>query len=216
MHPRNLLPAFPACFQVTWRRWKALFLGSGCAVTLTGCDPGDREATVTESERRELVLWDQAYPQNIRDSAPLDWRRVPWTRNRYYNYRFGAEQDGEVWLSVLQRPSLDAVLLNVNRWYNQFRLPEITSLENLPQRPMLETTGYLVEAEGTYHPGMGADPRPETKMLAAAIPIGNIIVTIKMIGSPSDVEGQKESFGAYCEALKFFDKASIPEPDEES
>ena len=152
------------------------------------------------AERRELVLWDQAYPQNIRDSAPLDWRRVPWTRNRYYNYRFGAEQDGEVWLSVLQRPSLDAVLLNVNRWYNQFRLPEITSLENLPQRPMLETTGYLVEAEGTYHPGMGADPRPETKMLAAAIP------RLDLSGYPATEAGLHTNCRLWYKAAAFVSK----------
>ena len=110
---------------------------------------------------------------------------MPWTQMRYYNYRFGAKEDGEVWLSVIPRQGADAVLLNVNRWYNQFRLPEIVTLEDLKQEPMLGVTGYLVEAEGAYHAGMGADPRPETRMLAAAIPISSIIVTIKMIGSPA-------------------------------
>ena len=214
VRPRVL--SFASSCQSNWRRWSGWLLCCGCLGTLLACDPGDREATVTKSERRALVLWDQSYPSDLRDSAPLDWRRVPWTRHRYYNYRFGAEEDGEVWLSVLPRQSLDAVLMNVNRWYGQFRLPEITDLEGLPQRPMLGVTGYLVEAEGTYYPGMGADPRPETSMLAAAIPRGDRIITIKMIGSPADVEAQKEAFEAYCESLRDFDRDMIPQPDEEA
>jgi hypothetical protein len=103
----------------------------------------------------------------------------------------------------------------VNRWYNQFRLPEIISLEDLKQEPMLGVTGYMVEAEGTYHAGMGADPRSETRMLAAAIPISSIIVTIKMIGSPAEVEAQQEAFLGYCRSLEFVDEARISKPEEE-
>ena len=141
---------------------------AGMALVLSSCDQGDREVAV--SERRELVLWDEAFPNNLKDRSPASWRRVPFTMMRYYNYRFGSPENGEVWLSVIPRQSPDAVLLNVNRWYNQFRLPEVVSLETLEQKPMLGVTGYVVEAEGTYHPGMGADPRSDAKMLAAAIP----------------------------------------------
>ena len=80
---------------------------------------------------------------------------------------------------------------------------------------MLGVTGYLVEAEGVYHAGMGADPRPETRMLAAAIPISSIIVTIKMIGSPAEVEAQQEAFLDYCRSLEFFDEARISKPEDE-
>jgi len=180
---------------------------------LSGCDPGDREATVTG--RRDLVLWDRSFPNNLKDQAPEAWRRVPWTQMRYYNYRFGDSEEGEVWLSVIPRQGADAALLNVNRWYNQFRLPEIVNLEDLKQEPMLGVTGYLVEAEGTYHAGMGADPRPETRMLAAAIPISSIIVTVKMIGSPAEVKAQQEAFQDYCRSLEFFEEARISKPEDE-
>mgnify|MGYP001406532698 CR=1 FL=1 len=216
MHGSSLLPSVSATSPVSQWRETGSFLCIFFLLLVSGCEPGDREATVTKAERRSLVLWDEAYPNNLRDQAPPDWRKVPWTQMRYYNYRFGVKQDGEVWLSVLPRQSLDAVLANVNRWYNQFRLPEITSLESLPQRPMLNATGYLIEAEGTYNPGMGAPPRPNTRMLAAAIPRGDIIVTVKMIGSPAEVEGQQEAFAAYCESLKFFDRANIPKSGEEA
>ena len=52
-------------------------------------------------------------------------------------------------------------------------------------------------------------------MLAAAIPISSIIVTIKMIGSPDEVEAQQEAFVDYCRSLKFFDEAGIPNSEEE-
>ena len=150
---------------------------------------------MTGSDRRDLVLWDEVFPNNLKDLAPLDWRRVPWTQMRYYNYRFGESEEGEVWLSVIPRQGADAVLQNVNRWYNQFRMPEITSLESLPQQSMLEINGYLVEAEGTYHAGMGADPRPETRMLAAAAPFSSSIVTVKMIGSDVQKHGNVRTEG---------------------
>ena len=212
----TLANEFPAVsLRAVSRRWGRIILCSTSAALLSGCDPGDREATVTGSDRRDLVLWDEVFPNNLKDHAPLDWRRVPWTQMRIYNYRFGARQDGEVWLSVIPRRGADAVLQNVNRWYNQFRMPEITSLEDLKQEPMLGVTGYLVEAEGTYHAGMGADPRPETRMLAAAAPFSSSIVTVKMIGSPAEVEEQQEAFQSYCRSLEFFDEARISKPEDE-
>lgn len=210
----SLAHEFPAArLRPAFRRWGGFLFFSVLVGLLSGCDPGDRKVTVTG--RRDLVLWDEAFPNNLKDHAPLDWHRVPWTQMRIYNYRFGAKEDGEVWLSVIPRQGADAVLLNVNRWYNQFRLPEIISLEDLKQEPMLGVTGYMVEAEGTYHAGMGADPRSETRMLAAAISISSIIVTIKMIGSPAEVEAQQEAFLGYCRSLEFVDEARISKPEEE-
>ena len=189
----------------------------------SGCDRGDREVVVTG--QRDLVLWDRAYPSNIKDSAPEEWRRVPWTQMRYYNYRFGAKEDGEVWLSVIPirtrvpgaTPTAierdDAVLQNVNRWYNQFRMPEITELDELKQEPMLDVTGYVVDAEGVYHAGMGAEPREDSKMLAVAIPYSTIIVTVKMVGSPAEVEAQRDNFLGYCQSLAFSNAAPAKEED---
>ena len=177
----------------------------------SGCDRGDREVVVTG--QRDLVLWDRAYPGNIKDSAPEEWRRVPFTQMRYYNYRFGAKEDGEVWLSVIPRQGDDAVLQNVNRWYNQFRMPEVTELDELKQEPMLDVTGYVVEAEGVYHAGMGAEPREDSKMLAVAIPYSTIIVTVKMVGSPAEVEAQRDNFLGYCQSLVFFNDAPAKEED---
>ena len=177
----------------------------------SGCDRGDREVVV--SGQRDLVLWDRAYPGNIKDRAPEEWRRVPWTQMRYYNYRFGAKEDGEVWLSVIPSQGDDAVLQNVNRWYNQFRMPEITELDELKQEPMLDVTGYVVEAEGVYHAGMGAEPRADSKMLAVAIPYSTIIVTVKMVGSPAEVEAQRDNFLGYCQSLVFFNDAPAKEGD---
>ena len=52
-------------------------------------------------------------------------------------------------------------------------------------------------------------------MLAAAIPISSIIVTIKMIGSPVEVEAQQEAFLDYCRSLEFFEEARISKPEDE-
>mgnify|MGYP001188561544 FL=1 len=189
----------------------------GLLAIVSGCKQAERVVTLTEADRRDLVLWDKSYPGDLKDQAPLQWRRVPWTQMRYYNYRFGAAGDGEIWLTVVPSRAEDSVLQNINRWYNQFRMPEITSLDDLKQEPALKTAGYLVEAEGTYYGGMGAEPREDSKMLALAIPqlmeTPPRIVTIKMVGSPADVEAERQRFLEYCKTLEFSDVDVIETPE---
>ena len=107
----------------------------------------------------------------------------------------------------------DSVLQNINRWYNQFRMPEIVSLEDLQQEPALGTVGYLVEAKGTYYGGMGADPKEDSQMLALAVPISRNLVTIKMVGSPAEVEAERKRFLEYCKSLEFSDVDIIERPE---
>ena len=191
-------------------RWFAIF---GLLTVVSGCEQADREVTVTASSRRDLVLWDKAYPGDLKDQAPSEWRRVPWTQMRYYNYRFGLRGDGEIWLSVVPSRTEDSVLQNINRWYNQFRMPEIVSVEDLKQEPALGTTGYLVEAEGTYYGGMGAEPKEDARMMALAVPISRNLVTIKMVGSPVDVDAERQRFLDYCKGLQFSDVDVIESPE---
>ena len=90
----SLARVFPAArLRPGFRRWGGSLLFSVLAGLLSGCDPGDREATVTG--RRDLVLWDRSFPNNLKDQAPEEWRRVPWTQMRYYNYRFGESEEGD-------------------------------------------------------------------------------------------------------------------------
>ncbi len=185
----------------------------GILAILNGCKQADEVVFLTEADRRDLVIWDKSYPGDLKDQAPTQWRRVPWTQMRYYNYRFGSRGDGEIWLSVVPIRAEDSVLQNINRWYNQFRMPEIASLEALEQEPALKTVGYLVEAEGTYYGGMGAEPREGSKMLALAIPISRNLVTIKMVGSPADVETERQRFLEYCKTLEFSDVDIIETPE---
>lgn len=205
---------FTAISRVQRLRGMGRVLGfCGLIAILSGCKQAERVVTLTEADRRDLVLWDKSYPGDLKDQAPLQWRRVPWTQMRYYNYRFGPAGDGEIWLSVVPSRAADSVLQNINRWYNQFRMPEITSLDDLKQEPALQTAGYLVEAEGTYYGGMGAEPRENSKMLALAIPISRNLVTIKMVGSPVDVETERQRFLEYCKTLEFSDVDIIETPE---
>lgn len=184
-----------------------LFLLAASAMAMVSCQQQDREITITE--RRELVLFDKSSLDNLKDRPPADWRRVPWTAMRYHNYRFGAEETGEVWMSVVPKRGTDAVLQNVNRWRRQFGLPPIASEETLKQISMLGATGYLVEAEGMYQPGMGSPPREGAMMLAAVVELDRDLVTVKMVGSPEEVSGQREAFLDYCKAMEINNIASI-------
>ena len=61
---------------------------------------------------------------------------------------------------------------------------------------------------------MGAEPREGSQMLALAIPISRNLVTVKMVGSPADVEPERQRFLEYCNTLEFSD-VDIIETSEE-
>lgn len=184
-----------------------------CLGLLSSCDRGDREVVVTE--KRDLVLWDYSYASNLKDLPPAAWRRVPWTEMRLHNYRFGKDGTGEVWVTMLSVNGTESLVPNINRWYGQFGVPEPDDLSTLPQKPMVGGIGYIVEAEGTYNPGMAGKTRPNSKMLGALVPFRNVLITVKMVGSAEEVEEQREAFMKYCESLDFVDKAGF-EKEEES
>lgn len=212
--PQRRIPLFLGRWKSIRTPMKGIGMGLAlaCLGLLSSCDQGDREVVV--SETRDLVLWDKAYPSNLKDSAPVAWRRVPWTEMRIHNYRFGKDSSGEVWVTMLSVNGTESLVPNINRWYKQFGKPELSDLSDLPQKEMVGGIGYIVEAEGTYDPGMAGKTRPEAKMLGVLVPFRNVLITVKMIGSAADVEGQREAFLKYCESLDFVDEAGFEEEDE--
>ncbi|HCQ38758.1 MAG TPA: hypothetical protein DIV39_06350 [Verrucomicrobiales bacterium] len=60
---------------------------------------------------------------------------------------------------------------------------------------------------------MGAEPKEDSRMLALAVPISRNLVTIKMVGSPADVDAERQRFLDYCKGLRFSDVDVIESPE---
>lgn len=150
--------------------------------------------TVEVTETRELTQWDK--PRTlIVPVMPPEWRQVPSTQFRVFNYRFGI--DGEVYISN----SKGGVLSNVNRWLKQYGKPDVANLDEFAKVKILEKEGILIEAAGRFGGGMGKLPRENAGLLGAIADFNGNLITVKMIGAAEDVAAEKSRFIEFCEAL---------------
>ena len=187
-------------YRLLMRRFAVICLS---LALLAGCEPEDREVTVTE--RRALTLWDRSYPLDLRDRAPLSWRRIPATMMRIHNFRFGEDGAGEVYVSVTSETD---PLSNVNRWRRQFGKEPVT-IDEVATEEVLGTTAWVVELTGDYTPGTGRAPREGMAMRGAVAVLPGRTVTVKMVGPAELTAGRGEEFLDYCKNLEFHDVASL-------
>ena len=113
-----------------------------------------------------------------------------------------SETDTEYVVSVAYSKSIRTA-----RTRKTFKKSEIEKIEK--NRP------FLVEAKGTYNPGMGADPREGFALLGAILrESGGDLLTFKMVGPAEAVKGMRKEFIAYCESLENVDVNLIEEESE--
>lgn len=163
------------------------------STVFVSCKDSSEKVEITET--RELTRWDQPRTPIV-PVMPPEWRQVPGTEHRTYNYRFGA--DGEVYISKAG----GGVLANVNRWMKQYGQSDIASLEDLSEIKILGQSGVLVEATGRFGGGMGKLPRENAGLLGAIVDFSGNLFIVKMIGDGAEVMAEKERFIEFCEAIR--------------
>lgn len=151
--------------------------------------------TISVTETRRLTQSDEPRAALI-PVMPPEWRQVPSTQMRAFNYRFGV--DGEVYISN----SRGGVLPNVNRWLKQYGKPEVASVDSFTKVKVLDREGVLVETTGRFGGGMGKPPRENAGLLGAMADFGGSLLTVKMIGSAESVAAERARFLKFCETLK--------------
>ncbi len=171
----------------------------------TSCHESEKSIQVTET--RVLTLSDQKYPGNLRDRPPLSWRRIPPTQFRAVNFVGGPDESVEIFAGN----SNGAGLSNANRWLGQFGLSPVPDESTFASIDILGRPSLLVEARGSYNPGMGADPKEGFALLGAIRESGGDVLTFKMVGPAEAVEGMRDEFIAYCESLDNVDVHIIEE-----
>lgn len=170
---------------------------------LSGCRSPERSVHVTET--RELTYFDQQYPGDYKDNPPLSWRRIPGTQFRILNYVTGKDDSVEIVLGE----SGGGVLANANRWLGQFGLTPVSSIEAFTPTSLLRIKAYLIEARGTYRPGMGKGEQEGYAMIGLIME-GSNNITLKMTGPAEEVEAQREALYKYVSSFETVDGHYIP------
>lgn len=181
-------------------------------VLLPSCGP-DEEVVVTGTRRTTLrdvaprlnASSDQRFrntrPSPMMAPTPAGWLPVPANEFRLLNYRFASA--GEVWVSVAG----GGLLENLNRWLGQFGLDGIDqqALSSWGRVPVGadDQQGVWVEAQGTYTPGMGQEPRSEHALAGILIEVSGGLTTIKMIGPAAEVEAEKQALKAFAASMRW-------------
>ena len=128
---------------------------------------------------------------------PADWKAAESRPLREVNLSFGAENPGEVYLSL----SGGGVQPNSDRWFRQFGLSP-KPLSELGRVSFLGGQAYLVEAEGRYEPGMGRAGKDGQGLLGVLIEREGRLVTVKMIGEAAEVASRREEFILFVDSIK--------------
>lgn len=131
---------------------------------------------------------------------PPQWRRVPGTELRLYNYRFGkGSQEGEIYISKAR----GGVLPNANRWLGQFGQAPLTSTDGLPTVKVLDSQGVLLEATGKFGGGMGKAPIENAGLIGVIADLGSEgLLVVKMIGPAEAVQKEKQRVIDFCQSIR--------------
>ncbi len=156
------------------------------------------------TEQRELTMYDENSDPLV-TVMPPEWRQLPGTRFRIFNYRFG--KDGEVYVT---RAS-GGVLENVNRWLKQFSKEPLEQIDDLPKVEVLGKEGILVSAKGRFAGGMGKPAKENAALLGVIVQVGGQLLTVKMIGDADAVEAERDRLIQFCNKLRI--RESKPEED---
>lgn len=159
---------------------------------MSSCEDQTQPVQITETRR--LTSIDEE--SDLHMVMPKDWRRVPATQFRDFNFKFG--KDGEVYLSLVS----GSIQENADRWLRQFGKDGQVNIAELEKIQMLGSEGVIIEAEGEFS-GMGSAKKNDMALLGALVFSKGNLISVKMVAEKEAVKQQRENFISYCKSLKW-------------
>ena len=163
-------------------------MGSSCKEAAT---------TIQVTERRELTIWDEGHDPLIAPMPP-EWRQVPSTQFRDFNYRFGEDGKGEVYVSRAN----GGVLENANRWLQQVGKLPAGSVDEFDRIEVLGIDAVLVSVSGDFAGAMGKPAQKDMAVLGVIAGEDDSLLTVKMIGPARLVNAERERMLTFCQNLR--------------
>lgn len=141
---------------------------------------------------RSGVQAPQESPSLIYD-VPPGWEERPPRSMRQIDFQVGGTPDAECYLAVLPGGA-GGLVANVNRWYSQMGLPELSAEEvaRLRKSEFLGFEATLVDIEGTFTGGLEA--REDWRLCGLLWFHQEAGIFLKMTGPKKVLAGEFESF----------------------
>jgi hypothetical protein len=142
-------------------------------------------------------------------TAPAGWvAKTPTVRIIEYEFAVPAAKGDSADGRVTIMTAGGSVQANIDRWVGQFQ-PEGSKAEVKPKTESKKVAGrevHLVDLAGTYKDARGpfapAVERPDYRMLAAIVPVGESNYFIKFYGPKATLAASEKDFRGMVEGLK--------------
>jgi hypothetical protein len=131
-------------------------------------------------------------------TVPAGWTPLPPAEMRFAGYAVSAE-DPNAMLTVAKLGP-QPLLANINRWEGQLSLPPTPEAEL--SKVVTETQIAGFPAHKVDLSGKAGEPAKPLRMIALLVDTGSNTWSIKMMGSPSALEGQKANLSAFLASMK--------------
>lgn len=163
-----------------------------------------REVSAYESKPKLFAYSNERFGNDpLTWDTPEGWTQAERTQMRPVNLKFGKEQEGECYLSMLPGGA-GGVPANVNRWRGQMGQPELTDEEiaSLPRRNLMGIEGVFVSADGNYTNVGQTTASPDQRLIGIIAEVGEMGLFVKMVGPKALVEENTAKFEAFVASLK--------------
>ncbi len=136
-------------------------------------------------------------------TTPEGWSQAERSQMRPVNLAFGANKEGECYLSLLPGGG-GGVLANLNRWRKQMGQPELTEqdLAQLPKKTLMGIEGVYIAIDGAYTTVGATEAKPDQRLLGIVASMGEAGLFVKMVGPKALVEANTKAFDQFVTSLR--------------
>ena len=163
-----------------------------------------REASDYEAPSKLFAYSQQRFgDERLRWTLPSGWAQAERSQMRPLNLRFGPNQEGECYLSMLPGGA-GGTAANVNRWRKQMGAEPLSDaeIEALPEQMLMGIPGVRVGIDGAYTPVGAAAPLPDQRMIGIVATMGDVGLFVKMVGPRGLVAANESAFDEFVKSLE--------------
>ncbi len=155
-----------------------------------------KEETQPRPDFRSLLTW--TVPEGWSESSTPDPMGM-----RLIDLRFGPNQEGECYISLLPGPS-GGLEANVNRWRTQMGLANYTAdeLAKLPTKPFFNRDATFVSFDGDFKSFGAETAKTGYRMLGLIHSAEQATIFVKLTGPKALVEQNVAAFDQFCQSIK--------------
>lgn len=155
-----------------------------------------KEETQPRPDFRSLLTW--TVPEGWSESSTPDPMGM-----RLIDLRFGPNQEGECYISLLPGPS-GGLEANVNRWRTQMGLANYTAddFAKLPTKPFFNRDATFVSFDGDFKSFGAETAKTGYRMLGLIHSAEQATIFVKLTGPKALVEQNTAAFDQFCQSIK--------------